>query len=46
MLLEITQQYLLGVVCLVAVLAVTQKDAIEVQSPLTVVLAVNFNIGY
>ena len=37
MFLEITQQNLLGVVRFVAVFAVTQKDAIEVQSPLAVV---------
>ena len=35
--LEITEKYLLGVVRFVAVFAVTQKDAITVQSPLAVV---------
>ena len=43
MFLEITQKYLLGMVRFVAVFAVTQKDAIEVQPPLAVVGLFNLN---
>lgn len=40
---QVMQKYLLGVVCVVAVFALPQKDAIEVHAPFAVVGLFHFN---